>query len=198
MMRKWMVLAALVGAALGVSTAQAGVIRNTTTLTGAAETVPNASTATGFATVDYDDAMHTLLVHVEWSGLTGGAATAGHIHCCAPPGVNAIVAIGFSGLANALSGVFDRLFDLTLNATYSGAFLTAGGGTAAGAEARLAAGLAAPDHRAYVNIHNATFPGGEIRGALVPEPGALALTLAALLAAGAISRRRAAPAPLTP
>ena len=198
MMRKWMVLMALVGATLGAVTAQAGVIRYTTTLTGAAETVPNASTATGFATVDYDDAMHTLLVHVEWSGLIGGPATAGHIHCCSPPGVNAVAAIGFAGLANALSGVFDRLFDLTLSATYTGAFFTASGGTAAGAQAALAAGLAAPDHRAYVNIHNQTFPGGEIRGALIPEPGVLALTLAALLAVGAISRRRARPAALTP
>jgi CHRD domain len=186
-----LVFAALMAVA---GAAHAGVVRYSATLTGATETVPNASTATGFATVDYDDALHTLLVHVEWSGLIGGPATAGHIHCCAPTGANAIVAIGFGGLANAVSGVFDQLFDLTLNATYGASFLVAAGGTAAGAEARLAAGLAAPDHRAYVNIHNLTFPGGEIRGALIPEPGALALSLAALLAIGAVSRRRPAAA----
>jgi hypothetical protein len=66
--------------------------------------------------------------------------------------------------------------DLTLTATYTSSFITANGGTVAGAEAALIAGLNAG--QAYVNIHDATFPGGEIEGFVtssVPESGSLVL-----------------------
>jgi hypothetical protein len=72
-----------------------------------------------------------------------------------------------------------------MTAVYTSGFLSAHGGTAAGAEAALIAGLNAGD--AYVNIHDAVFPGGEIRGfaeQLVPEPryaGLLGLGLIALI-----------------
>jgi hypothetical protein len=42
--------------------------------------------------------------------------------------------------------------------------VTANGGTTAGAEAALLAGLEAG--QAYLNIHTTMFPGGEIRGFL--------------------------------
>jgi hypothetical protein len=157
-------------------------------LTGPAENPPNASTATGFAEVIIDTVADTLLVHVRFNGLTGGPATAGHIHCCVAPPGNVGVAVGLPGLVSATSGVFLNTFNTNLTATYGGAFLTASSGTAAGAEAALAAGLAAG--QAYVNIHNSTFPGGEIRGFLVaaPEPTTIALVGGAL--AGLLLRRR--------
>jgi CHRD domain/PEP-CTERM motif len=72
-------------------------------------------------------------------------------------------------------------FDLTLDATYNGTFLTANGGSAAGAEAALVAALFAGD--AYANIHNEEFPGGEIRGQLTaetPEPASFFMMAGAL------------------
>ena len=55
---------------------------------------------------------------------------------------------------------------MTLASSYNPAFVTAHGGTVAGAEADLLAGLKAG--QAYLNIHSSTFPGGEIRGFLRP------------------------------
>jgi hypothetical protein len=51
---------------------------------------------------------------------------------------------------------------------YNPAFVTAQGGTAAGAEAALIAGL--ENQMTYFNIHTQQIPGGEIRGQLVPGP----------------------------
>jgi hypothetical protein len=62
-----------------------------------------------------------------------------------------------------------------------------GGGTAAGAEAALAAGLDAG--RAYLNIHSNIYPGGEIRGFLVPEPGSFILMGTGVLALALLRRR---------
>jgi hypothetical protein len=65
-----------------------------------------------------------------------------------------------------LSGTLDHTFDLTQLATYNSPFVTANGGTAAGAEAALLAAIAAG--KAYYNIHTTVLPGGEIRGFLQP------------------------------
>lgn len=135
-------------------------------LVGTNEVPSNASTATGFVTVTYDPVSHSLQVNLTFSGLTGGNASASHIHASAPPGTNAPVAVGFTGFLSATSGSYSNVFDLSLTGTYTPAFLSAGGGTAAGAEAALANAFASGN--AYVNIHNQTFPGGEIRGNLVP------------------------------
>lgn len=46
--------------------------------------------------------------------------------------------------------------------------------------------------RAYINFHTAQFPGGEIRGVLIPEPSTIALVGFGFLALGAVARRRRA------
>jgi hypothetical protein len=80
-----------------------------------------------------------------------------------------------------LAGTYSNVFDLTLASTYTSGFVSANGGTAAGAEAALIKGLFAG--QAYTNIHTVNFGGGEIRGLLVgiPEPTTLALFGAGLL-----------------
>lgn len=62
------------------------------------------------------------------------------------------------------SGSYSNILDLTQASSYNPAFVTANGGTTAGAEAALAAGFASGT--SYLNIHSTTFPGGEIRSFL--------------------------------
>ncbi|MBM3739402.1 MAG: CHRD domain-containing protein [Acidobacteria bacterium] len=178
------------GVLFAASTAFAAPIYYITNLTGPGENPPNASPATGIAEVLIDTALHTLSLHVTFNGITGGPITAGHIHCCVNPPANVGVAVGFPSFPMATSGNYVRLFDLTQNSTFNGTFLGANGGTAAGAETALAAGLAAG--QAYVNLHNASFPGGEIRGflQLAPEPSTIGLTGAALVGLAFLHRRR--------
>ena len=114
----------------------------TASLDGAQEVPPTGSPATGSATVTLDAAETTITVDVTFSGLTGGAVSAALIHVAAP-GTNGPLVITLSGFPAATSGTYSQSFAIT-SAQVSD----------------LRAGL----H--YVNIHNATFPGGEIRGQL--------------------------------
>jgi hypothetical protein len=150
-------------------------------LNGASEEPPNASPGTGSAQVVIDTVAHTLYVHVEFQDLLE-PTTASHIHAAtAVPGTgNAGVATTtptFTGFPSGVtSGTYDHTFDMTLAGSYNPAFVTAHGGTLAGAETALAAALA--DGKAYLNIHTTFRPGGEIRGFLnepVPEPSTMLL-----------------------
>ena len=159
-------------------------------LDGAQRVPPTGSLATGFADVTVDLGIDLLTFDLIFNGLAANPPGL-HIHCCAAPGATGTLAINFqSGIPAATSGAYVRTVDLTLASTYFPAFLAAHSGTAAQAEAALLAGLA--DGLAYVDIPDAQFPIGEIRGQLsaVPEPSTLLLLCTGLAAAARRSRRQ--------
>jgi hypothetical protein len=152
---------------------------------------PAVSSGTGTVMLTFDDVAFSLRIQTTFTGLTTGVTVA-HIHCC-----NAVPFSGTSGVAivtpsltnfptGATFGSYDRTFDLTDPASFNPAFVTANGGTAAGARAALIGAL--NSGRAYLNIHTTRFPAGEIRGFPVPEPATLAL--AATGFAGLLLARR--------
>ena len=110
-----------------------------TAISGANESTPNASAATGTATLIFNTTTKIFTVSVTYSGVT---ATNGHIHKGAV-GVSGGVIFGFSPFASPIS-----FTSAALDATQ---------------EADLNANLY------YVNIHSAAFPGGEIRGQLIKQ-----------------------------
>lgn len=181
------------GALFGGFSAHATPVTFTASLSGAAESPVNSSAGTGLATVIFDTALHTMSVSFTFSGLTG-TTTAAHIHCCtaAPFSGTAGVATqtpSFAGFPLGVSsGVYSNVFDMTLASSYRAAFITANGGTTALAELALFNGAVAG--KTYLNLHTSAFPGGEIRGFLVPEPASLALVLLALGGIGATARSR--------
>ena len=123
-----------------------------------------------FTTVVLDTTAQTLHVQVTFSGLSSGT-TASHIHCCVDAASNGPVVIPFAGFPNATSG------------TYSNTFFGISAANIAGIENGLA----------YINIHNAVFPGGEIRGqlaAVVPEPETWAMAIVGMILIGSAMRRR--------
>ncbi|GEM_PF-394211 len=175
----------------GAQSAQAGVIAFTANLSPEA----TGATGSGFAQVDFDIVAHTMRVRANFAGLSGNSTVA-HIH-----GPTALPGVGTAGVmtttptfagfpSGVTSGTFDATFNTSLATTYRAGFITANGGTAAGAEAAFYASLLAGT--AYLNVHSTTFPGGEIRGFLnvqsVPEPASI--TTMAIGSIGLLLRRR--------
>lgn len=177
--------------ACSVISARADLFHYTVNFTSAGEASP--SPGTGFGTLDYNSALHTLALSVIFSGLNG-ITTSSHIH--APTSVagtgNAGVATTTPSFAlfplGVSSGSFANTLDLTQASSYNPAFITAHGGNTAQAETDLTASFAAGT--AYWNIHSSFGPGGEIRGFIVPEPGTLALAGLAMAALALETWRR--------
>jgi hypothetical protein len=167
----------------------------TATLTGPNESPANASTGTGTATVTIDTTANTMLVSVNFSGLTG-TTTASHIHAPTASPLTGTASVAtqtpyFTGFPiGVTSGSYSHLFDLLTASTYNSSYVTANGGTAIGAEAALVTAL--NSGRAYLNIHTTAFPGGEIRGFLVavPEADTWMMMLVGFGAIGVALRRR--------
>jgi len=117
----------------------------TASLNGAAEVPANGSTAKGSGRVVVHPNGTNITVNFSFSGLAT-PATAAHIHGPAPVGAIANVLFGFTGVPAATSGsIPEQTF--TLNPTQ--AFWLATG-------------------QLYMNVHNSTYPGGEIRDQLRP------------------------------
>ena len=171
----------------GALPAQSEVIIYRASLSGLNEAPPNDAPGHGGAAIIIDDVEHSMAVTIAWSNMDS-ATTAAHIHCCTVDpltgtAIPATMVPSFPGFPTnaAFDGLYEANFSLLDAATYNPAFISASGGTVAGAEAAFLAGLASG--RSYVNIHTELFPNGHIRGFLalpptggtIPEPGSVAL-----------------------
>lgn len=120
-------------------------------MTAAQENNPlNTSTALGSLDVSYTKETRILTYNFNWSGLTGSVSVF-HIHGTAPTGFNAAVLQTF----DATKIVKCATFTTTTCGSYSGTLLVDG---VIIKEEDLLNG------NYYVNIHTATYSGGEIRG----------------------------------
>jgi len=151
------------------------------TLTGPNEFPANTSPGTGKAVVTIDG--NLMRVQVTFSGLVPqtsagapSATTASDIHAPTPVPLSLTSTAGvatttptFTGFPLGVrEGSYDHTFDMTLASSYNPAYITANGGTPASAFTALKAAISAG--RSYLNIHSNAFPGGEIRGFLLPCP----------------------------
>ena len=115
----------------------------TAKLSGVNEVPANTSAGTGMLDASLDKLTNVLTWTVTYAGLSG-PVKAGHFHGPASAGVNASVALGFTGNVDSpIKG------SATLTAAQA---------------AEVMAG------KWYVNLHTAANPGGEVRGQVMPSP----------------------------
>ncbi len=129
--------------------------KNGIAMTGAQETPATPSTALGSMDVSYSKETRILNWSVTWTGLTGPVA-AMHIHRPAPVGYAAGVVQNIITASGGLATPNATLYPAT--GKFSGTTLVDGFIIK---EEDLLNGLF------YMNIHTATYPGGEIRGQIV-------------------------------
>lgn len=135
---------------------------------GALESPPNASPGTSLVTIDLSGTK--MFVDLPFRDLDG-SSTAAHIHCCTSSAFT-----GTAGVAVPLqdfplgvtAGSYNTAIALDDPSFWDPAFVSAHGGTVAGATSAFVDGINA--NEAYVNIHTDLYPDGEIRGWLVAAP----------------------------
>jgi hypothetical protein len=131
------------------------------------EVPPNNTNAAGSAQLLYNDAANTFNIDVQVFGIALNQITGFHIHN-APVGVNGPIVIALDALGGQWQANGQGI-RLTMNNVSIGNF-----------EAQLfSANL-------YFNLHTNSFPGGQIRGQIIPAPASLAL----LAAGGLFATRR--------
>jgi hypothetical protein len=147
-----------------VSPARAAIIYLEAYLDGLQEVPPNASPATGYASVQLDTATSKLSWNVAYSGLLA-SRTAAHFHV-GPVGVSGPVTIGIAGTGGTADTIIGSA---TLTATQISQVLA---------------------HQWYINVHSTLYPGGEIRGQVVPEPSSAVLAALGLVGMALLGWRR--------
>lgn len=151
----------IVGLLVAAGTAQAQTLHFNFVIEGAQEVPPVNTGGVGVGDVFLNTQTNEISWNIGFTQLTG-APTGAHFHGPAPFGSNA----GIQFDIGAVSGLVSPMIGATtLSAAHA---------------ANLLAGLW------YVNIHTARHPGGEIRGQVVPAPGALFV----LAGAGLFATRR--------
>ena len=160
--RTTLVFAVVVSVLAASFQASAAILSYQAFIDGLQETPPNASPGTGFGSFTYDTITNDLAYNIIFSGLVA-PETAAHLHA-APPGVPGPIRVPLP-LGSPKIG----------NATLS-----------ASQEVELLGNLF------YVNIHSTAFPGGEIRGQMlpIPEPATITLAAMALTCVAIYGRRR--------
>ena len=132
-----MLFTAAAAAALFASSAvRAEVVKLHADLNARQEVPPNNSTATGVFNGTLDTSAKKLTYDLTYTGLSG-PATMAHIHGPAGPSANAPILFPFPNPASPAVGTAD-VNEATVRAIMDG--------------------------KAYVNVHTAAHPGGEIRG----------------------------------
>jgi hypothetical protein len=147
------IVAILAAALASASVVAAGELPFVGHLQGSQEVPPVVSSASGTALVTVNDARTEIAFELQVEGIDLATTTAAHIHV-AVPGVNGPVIFSLSAgpITSPLSGTLTEA-DLVPHPEV-------GVSTFADAIAKLLAGAA------YVNVHSAANPGGEIRGQL--------------------------------
>ena len=134
---------------LWAAPAEGAVVNFNFPIDGTQQVAPVVTAASGTGLVTLDTTTNQLDWNITFSGLSS-SETAAHFHGPAPIGANA-------GVQIALPLGSPKIGNQIITAAQ---------------EADVLAGLW------YVNIHNQNFPGGEIRGQVIPEPMTLTLLLA--------------------